>query len=212
MQNLVPASGRRVWYLNDPIEDNPNHDWEDYRTNWESTLTASLLQPEVWRYEIMPWPDRVFNSRHPLRGGAAGEARAQIPKPYETELQTVITALGDMKQTSVRWENAGTLQIGVLVSDTVMFQRADPQPSDANLGSFYGLAMPLLKRGMPVDPVQVESAASAGFLDRYKLLLTDIRRAEAAQAGVPLRTRQVGAGRGSPCRRRRRPRPVQQSA
>ena len=171
MQNLVRASGRRVWYLNDPIEDNPNHDWEDYRTNWESTLTASLLQPEVWRYEIMPWPDRVFNSRHPLRGGAAGEARAQIPKPYETELQTVITALGDMKQTSVRWENAGTLQIGVLVSDTMMFQRADPQPSDTNLGSFYGLAMPLLKHGMPVEPVQIESAASAGFLDRYKLLL-----------------------------------------
>ena len=165
------ALGRRVWYLNDPIEDNPNHDWEDYRTNWESTLTASLLQPEVWRYEIMPWPDRVFNSRHPLRGGAAGEARAQIPKPYETELQTVITALGDMKQTSVRWENAGTLQIGVLVSDTMMFQRANPQPSDANLGSFYGLAMPLLERGMPVEPVQIESAASAGFLDRYKLLL-----------------------------------------
>jgi hypothetical protein len=31
--------------------------------------------------------------------------------------------------------------------------------------------MPLLKRGMPVEPVQIESAASAGFLDRYKLLL-----------------------------------------
>ncbi len=28
MQNLVRASGRRVWYLNDPIEDNPNHDWD----------------------------------------------------------------------------------------------------------------------------------------------------------------------------------------
>src|SRR6478609_5043617 len=67
MQNLVRASGRKVWYLNDPIEDNPNHNWEDYRTNWESTLTASLLQPEVWHYEIMPWPDRVFNSRHPLK-------------------------------------------------------------------------------------------------------------------------------------------------
>jgi hypothetical protein len=60
MQNLVRASGRRVWYLNDPIEDNPNHSWEDYRSNWENTLTASLLQPEVWRYEIMPWPERIF--------------------------------------------------------------------------------------------------------------------------------------------------------
>ncbi len=195
MQNLVRASGRRVWYLNDPIEDNPNHDWDDYRANWESTLTASLLQSEVWHYEIMPWPDRVFNSRHPLKSiapertvqeqeqapigtglggfgrGSANADRVGIPKPYETELQTVIAALGDMKQTEVRWERAGTLNTGVLLSDTMMFQRADPQPSDANLGSFYGLAMPLVKRGIPVEPVQIESANSAGFLDRYKLLM-----------------------------------------
>lgn len=170
MQNLVRASGRRVWYLNDPIEDDPNHDWEDYRTNWESTLTASLLQPEVWRYEIMPWPDRVFNSQHPLGRGATNE-RGRIPKPYETELQSVITALGEMKQPDVRWENAGTAAVGVLVSDTLMFQRADPNPSDPNLGSFYGLAMPLVKRGVPVEPVQIESATRAGFLGRYKLLL-----------------------------------------
>ena len=94
-----------------------------------------------------------------------------IPKPYETELQTVIAALGDMKQSAVRWENAGTRNTGVLISDTMMFQRADPQPSDANLGSFYGLAMPLVKRGVPVEPVQIESAAAPGFLNRYKLLL-----------------------------------------
>jgi hypothetical protein len=195
MQNLVRASGRRVWYLNDPIEDDPNHDWEDYRTNWESTLTASLLQSEVWHYEIMPWPDRVFNSRHPLKSipversvkdqeqapvgtglggfgrGAANVERVTIPKPYETELQTVIAALGDMKQSTVRWENAGTSNTGVLISDTMMFQRADPKPSDANLGSFYGLAMPLVKRGVPVEAVQIESAMAPGFLSRYKLLL-----------------------------------------
>jgi hypothetical protein len=155
MQNLVRASGRRVWYLNDPIEDDPNHDWDDYRTNWESTLTASLLQPEVWHYEIMPWPDRVFNSRHPLKSipaertvkeqeqapvgtglggfgrGNANVERVVIPKLYETELQTVIGALGDMKQSAVRWENAGTSNTGVLISDTMMFQRCD---LDANLG------------------------------------------------------------------------------
>src|SRR6476646_7985599 len=51
MQNIVRASGKRVWYLNDPIEDNPRHSWFDYRTNWESTLIASLLQPEVSHYD-----------------------------------------------------------------------------------------------------------------------------------------------------------------
>jgi hypothetical protein len=182
MQNLVRASKSRVWYLNDPIEDNPDHDWGDYRRNWENTLTASLLQPEVWRYEIMPWPDRIFNGTHPAAPSvrtrtavrrSPGQDRVPIPREYETELQTVIRALGEMKQPagSVKWLHSGTPGVGVLVSDTMMFQRADPTPSDENLGSFYGLAMPLLKRGMPVEPVQIESAGSPGFLKRYKMLL-----------------------------------------
>jgi len=172
MQNLVRASARRVWYLNDPIEDNPNHSWDDYRSNWENTLTASLLQPEVWRYEIMPWPERIFDGKRPAKDGPNAE-RVPIPKAYETELQAVIRALGEMKQPpeSVGWQQSGTQGVGVLVSDTMMFQRADPAPSDANLGSFYGLAMPLVKRGIPVEPVQIESADKPDFLSRYKLLL-----------------------------------------
>ncbi len=178
MQNLVRASGRRMWYLNDPIEDNANHSWDDYRTNWESTLTASLLQPEIWRYEIMPWPKRIFEVDYPVKEASQrkpGEAveKVPIPKAYETELQAVIRALGEMKQPAdqVKWEKSGTRGIGVLISDTMMFQRSDPAPSDSRLGSFYGLALPLLKRGIPVDPVQIESALGKDFLKSYRVLL-----------------------------------------
>jgi hypothetical protein len=172
MQNLVRASGRRVWYLNDPVEDNPKHSWPDYRMNWENTLTASLLHGAVWRFEVMPWPNRVFNKKYPSGTGTSRNAvKVRIPPAYATELQTVISALGDMKQSAVGWEEAGTRSTGVLVSDTMMFERSDPTPSDSNLGSFYGLALPLLMRGMPIDPVQIENAVSPGFLDKYKLLL-----------------------------------------
>ena len=195
MQNLVRASGRRVWYLNDPIEDDPNHDWDDYRFNWESTLTASLFQPEVWHYETMPWPQRIFTGKYPVKNAVADRPvdeaeqaptgtglggvlrprgdveRIGIPKAYETELQAVIHALGEMKQSSVRWERSGTAGTGVLVSDTMMFQRAAPNPSDASLGSFYGLALPLMKRGLPVEAVQIENVANAGVLRPYRLLL-----------------------------------------
>lgn len=180
MQNLVRASGRRVWYLNDPIEDNPNHSWEDYRRNWESTLVASLLCPEVWHYEVMPWPDRVFWSKHPLREGG-DHHRVIMPPAYATELQAVIRAMGDMKQDDVKWEVCGTHGVGVLVSDTLMFQRFGPGASDGDLSSFYGLSMPLVKSGIPAEPVQMENIVTAqqsketqpghGFLDRYRVLL-----------------------------------------
>ena len=179
MGNLVRASGRTVWFLNDPIEDNPDHSWQDYRRNWESTLTASLLRPEVWRYEVLPWPERIFQEKYPVKdisNRRPGEPveKEPIPKTYETELQTVFHALGEMRQPadSVRWLYAGTGGAGVLVSDTMMFQRGEPSPSDPHLGSFYGLAMPLLKHGLAVEPVQIEAVALKGdFLSNYRLLL-----------------------------------------
>ncbi|HZW33976.1 MAG TPA: hypothetical protein VFF52_24850 [Isosphaeraceae bacterium] len=175
MRNVVKSSGGTVWFLNDPIEDNPDHSWEDYRTNWESTLTASLFWPEVWRFEVMPWPERIFRGRYPTVDRAhrqPGErvVREPIPPAYATELLTVITALNDMDQPDIAWD-CGTRGIGVVVSDTMMFQRGDPSPSDANLGSFYGLAMPLLKRGIPAEPVQLENATIPGALAPYKLLV-----------------------------------------
>ncbi len=167
MQNLVRATGRRVWYLNDPIEDNPNYDWNDYRNHWESTLTASLLQPEVSQYEVAPWPERIFNGRYPR--SAAREDRKSIPPEYATELQAVFHALDDMKQERVAWD-AGTTGIGVLASDSMMFQRGEPTPSDPHLGNFYGLAMPLMMRGLPVAPVQLENVTVPHCLDGFHVL------------------------------------------
>ena len=179
LQNIARSSGKPIWYLNDPIEDNPHHAWTDYRRNWESTLVASLLQPAVSRYEVLPWPDRIFGRKalYPSTEPTVSEPNPEktlIPKTYETELQTVFHALGDMQQpaAATHWELAGTQGIGVLVSDTLMFQRAAPQPSDEYLGNFYGLALPLLMRGMPVEPVQIESASiGSAALSRYKVLL-----------------------------------------
>ncbi len=168
MQNLVRATGRSVWYLNDPIEDNPNHDWADYRSNWESTLTASLFQPDISKFEVAPWPERVFGGRYPR--SANPEDRKSIPPAYATELQAVFNALNDMKQPRVEWD-CGMTGIGVLASDSLMFQRGQPTPSDPHLGNFYGLAMPLLKHGLPVTPVQLENVAISHYLDGFRILL-----------------------------------------
>jgi hypothetical protein len=166
MQNLVRATGRSVWYLNDPIEDDPNHDWNDYQANWESTLVASLFQPEVWRFEVAPWPERVFGGHYP--SGSAN--RKPMPPAYATEVQTVINALNDLRQKTVRWD-CGTTGLGLLVSDSLMFQRGEPNPSDPHLSQVYGLALPLLKHGIPVTPVQLENLTTPRYLDGFRMLL-----------------------------------------
>lgn len=166
LHNLVRSTGRRMYYLNDPVEDNPDHTWEDYRRNWESTLVASLLWPDVWRFEVTPWPERPFIGKYPQEGSAE---RVGISPEYATELLTVFNALNHMKQTRIEW-SCGTRGVGVLVSDTMMFHRGEPAPGDPHLGSFYGLALPLLKSGAPVQPVQIENLHLPDYLKPYKVL------------------------------------------
>lgn len=171
MLGMVRPTGRKVWFLADPIEDNPNRSWNDYKLNYECTVISSLMWPEVHRFEVMPWPSRIFQGTYPKvdLDTKSGE-REGIPADYATEILTIINALNDMDQKDVEYDT-GTRGIGVVVSDTLMFQRALPTPSDVHLGNLFGLAMPLVKHGIPVELVQMENLAQPGVLDNIKILL-----------------------------------------
>ncbi|MFM1921487.1 MAG: hypothetical protein RLZZ303_3121, partial [Candidatus Hydrogenedentota bacterium] len=126
---MTRPTGRKVWFLHDPIEDNPNHTWADYKVNYEATVVASLLWPDVSRFEIVPWPNRVFEGQYPkaeLDQKPSGERmeteRVGMPADYAIELLTVFNALADMEQQEIEF-SAGEPGIGILVSDTMMFQR-----------------------------------------------------------------------------------------
>ena len=170
MLAMVRPTGRKVWFLADPIEDNPNRSWNDYKLNYECTVIASLLWPEVHHFEVMPWPSRIFRGTYPkVDMDAKSREREGIPADYATQLLTVVNALNDMNQPDVRYDT-GARGVGIIVSDTMMFQRAAPDPSDDALGSFYGLALPLLKHGIPAEVVQLENTLHPNTLQPYKVL------------------------------------------
>lgn len=117
MQELVKGTGRKMWFLHDPIEDNPIFDWTDYRKNYLCTVAASLLHPKVNSYEICPWPNRVFEGKYPR-----DTADAQpIPREYETILNNMFHTLGTVENT----ESSG-LRIGILTGDCELYQREYP--------------------------------------------------------------------------------------
>lgn len=184
MQELVRGTDRRMWFLHDPIEDNPGHDWNDYRTNYIRTLVASLLHAGVWHYEVCPWPTRVFNGYYPRNS----PDRSQIPSEYATTLSVVFNQLRDMEQHDVQLDTTAT-EVGVFLSDSAMFQREAPalttnvakdgsEPTRPtrleveDLAGFYGLTLPLVKHGIPVRPVQLDNLLrSPGYLDSLKTLV-----------------------------------------
>lgn len=228
MQELVKGTGRNMWFLHDPIEDNPEYTWEDYRYNYLKTAVASLLHPAVHNYEICPWPRRVFDGVFPRKAGLAGGtipttnmpgAKAILPS-YATLLNSMVQLFGDMDQPEYSFDgiNGG---VGILMSDSGLFQRSYPdgiitEENDVNLEkamedfkhrmhngedcshesrvfmekmaedadlfmtfiqsgtfpNFFGMAMPLLKYGLPVRPVLLDNIRRyPGYLDDYKTLI-----------------------------------------
>ena len=169
MQELVRGTGRRMWYLADPIEDDPNHTWVDYRENYYRTVTASLFHPEISDYEVAPWPQRVMKGHHQLCDG--GESGI-IPSEYKTNLVTVMHALRDMKdQKDSEWMTK-TAEVALMLADSAMFERLCGQDNGLDFSSFYGLALPLVKNGIAARPVQLDNIKRfAGYLDPYKTMV-----------------------------------------
>ncbi|MBQ6165603.1 MAG: hypothetical protein IJK23_14120 [Clostridia bacterium] len=117
MQELVKGTGRTMWFLNDPIEDNPIFDWTDYRENYLRTITASLLHPKVNTYEICPWPNRVFYDKYP-RGAENAEP---IPPEYATILNNMFQTLGAIEN-----KGGAEVRVGILAGDCQLYQREYP--------------------------------------------------------------------------------------
>lgn len=176
MQELVRGTGRDMWFLHDPIEDDPKHTWKDYRENYYRTVTASLLHPEISSYEVCPWPRRAYTGTYPK---ADGSGKEPMPQEYRTNLTTVMHTLRNIKDQKEYTWLSDTKEVGVLLADSAMYQRMYPtdlpQSQDNEQSAywpFFGLTLPLLKRGICVRPVQLDNLRRyANYLDHYKVLV-----------------------------------------
>lgn len=154
LYNLMRGTGKRLWFLMDPLEDNPDRSMEDYQSNYIKTLVGSLMFPGVDEFEVMPWPDRIFG---------------RVPGEFATSIISIVTMLGDIHNQKTFDLDAGTEGIATFVADSMGWQRGDPGRS--NYDCFYGLTLPLIMKGVPVQVAQLERTPQAKYLDPYKVIL-----------------------------------------
>lgn len=168
MESMTAPTGRKMFFLTDPIEDLPR-DWVDFKKNYEATFTAQLLYPQIADYEVMPWPERIYEGLY--RKSANSEERATIPRHYSTQMQVMINALNSMPLSDNKV--TGSTGISVLMANSLMFQRFPTHAGyeDPQLSNFYGQALPFLKRGVPVKTVHIENLSYPETLKDTKVLL-----------------------------------------
>ncbi len=118
-------------------------------------LTASLLFPDLRRF-VLPDPE----SRNKL----SADGKTQF-----ASLLSLLTELAQETRFSGPAQPDNGDEIGVLLSETAQWQREIPFPSD--LDGLYGLAVPLLQRGVPVQMASLDRADNPDYLKAFKTLL-----------------------------------------
>ncbi|RDC54516.1 hypothetical protein DU508_21355 [Pedobacter chinensis] len=167
MVSMTAPTGRKIYFLTDPIEDRARS-WDDYKVNYQATFTAELLYPMVDNYEVMPWPNRIYRGRFPVEGM---KERQPISPAYATQMQVMVNSLNQMPLSKNKLN--GSHGIGVLLANSMMFQRFPTHEGydDPQLSNFYGMAIPLLKQGIPVETVHMENLANKNTLKDIKVLI-----------------------------------------
>lgn len=168
MESMTAPTGRKMFFLTDPIEDRAR-DWADYKKNYEATFTAQLLYPRISNYEVMPWPDRIYEGLY--RTSKNSDEKERIPTFYSTQMQVMINTLGNMPSSENKV--TGSEGISVLMANSLMFQRFPVHAGydDPQLSDFYGQTLPFLKRGVPVHIVHIENLSYKEALSTTKVLL-----------------------------------------
>jgi hypothetical protein len=135
---------------------------------------------------VAPWPRRIFTGTYRREGS---DERVGIPAEIATSYLITMNSLHDLDQPELFERDHGP-RIGVLLSDTAMFQRwlpgsEDPEKYDGlqdapgpqsrrllDFSPFYGLALPPLFEGQRVVPVQLELLQTdPGLLDEFDVVL-----------------------------------------
>ncbi|MWB96090.1 hypothetical protein GON26_17120 [Flavobacterium sp. GA093] len=167
MVSMTAPTGREMFFLTDPIEDR-SQTWADYKKNYQATFTAQLMYPTVANYEVMPWPPRIYLGKFKME---EGQEKQPLSKAYGTQMQVMINSLNNMPLS--KNEINGTKGINVLLANSIMFQRfpIHKDYQDPSLSNFYGLVMPLLKRGIPVGTVHMENLDLVSGLKDTKILI-----------------------------------------
>lgn len=167
MKSMTAPLNRKMYFLTDPIEDRAK-DWLDYKINYQATFAAQLMYPAVDTYEVMPWPDRIYQGLYQVAGT---DRKERIPRDYSTQMQIMVNTLNDIRTSET--QVSGTHGIGVLMANSLMFQRFPDHDGydDPQFSSFYGQTLPLLKRGIPVELVHMENTPFGDTFKGLKVLV-----------------------------------------
>lgn len=134
LAGLMQGSGKRLWFLCDPLSDVLSRPLAEQQQFYFNTLVASLMFPEATGYEVLPWPERIFGN---------------VPAEYATVILSAARACEAIAQQPTMTLDAGVEGVGMLFSDSMSLMRGAPEL--APVEDMMTLGASLVNAGVPVS-------------------------------------------------------------
>ena len=149
------VEGLNFYALADPMMDNESATEEDCQYFYRQSIAATLLQPEINRFQILPWVNRAY---------------ANVSNNYKTIQSQIFEALNSIGGLPVTVE-AGTPGITYLISDSLSWMNTGNNWAFNTTDGLYGILAPLVRDGVPTKMKSMDQIESAADLDGVTLLI-----------------------------------------
>lgn len=154
LAGLLRGSGKRLWFLCDPLSDTPTRPLAEHQQFYFNTLVASLMFPEATGYEVLPWPERIFGS---------------VPPEYATVILSAVRACESIAEQQGASIDAGVEGIGLLFSDSMTAVRGEPEI--APVEDMLTLGASLVNAGVPLSMYTLQRLPTAPLPRTLRVLL-----------------------------------------
>ncbi|MBQ1963471.1 MAG: hypothetical protein II369_05070, partial [Clostridia bacterium] len=149
------VEGTNFYALADPVMDNEGRTEEGCQYFYRQSIAAQLMQPEINRFQILPWVQRAF-------GSATGAYRT-----VQSQIFAMLNDIGGQEITMT----AGTPGISYLASDSLSWMNTGSGWAINPTDGMYGLCAPLVRDGVPVKMKAMEQIYTKDDLNGVTLLM-----------------------------------------
>ncbi len=149
------VEGLNFYALADPMMDNESATEADCQYFYRQSIAASLLQPEINRFQILPWVNRAF---------------ANVSNNYRTIQSQIFEALNNIGGKPITIE-AGTPGITYLISDSLSWMNTGKNWAFNTTDGLYGILAPLVRDGIPTKMKSMDQIESAADLEGVTVLI-----------------------------------------
>lgn len=149
------VEGLNFYALADPMMDNSHFTEEDCQYIYRQSIAALLMQPEINRFQILPWVNRAF---------------ANVSNNYRTIQSQIYEMLNSVGGEDVEIE-AGTPGITYLISDSLSWMNEGSGWAINTTDGLYGMLASLVRDGIPTKMKSMDQIESAADLEGVTVLL-----------------------------------------